>query len=58
MEHKAYDIARSQYCLPERKDQRVAMAELFHLIAGSETGGVIAANLVNEVKDKKKSSLN
>ena len=46
MEDKAYYIARQNECIEERENQKVAMIELFDLIAGSETGGIIAAMLV------------
>ena len=46
MEKKAYFIAQRDYCIPERADKRIAMHELFDMIAGSETGAIIAATLV------------
>ena len=46
MEKKAYLIARSLKCLTERESERVAMHELFDMIAGSETGAIIASSLV------------
>jgi len=42
----AYYSAREQYCIPERESQRVAMPEIFDMIAGSETGAMIGATLV------------
>jgi len=46
MEKKAYLIARSLKCLTERESERIAMHELFDMIAGSETGAIIASSLV------------
>ena len=46
MEKKAYLIARRAGCIDERTDERVAMPELFDMIAGSETGAIIATSLV------------
>ena len=46
MEKKAYLISRSLKCLTERESERVAMHELFDMIAGSETGAIIASSLV------------
>ena len=46
MEKKAYLIARNNKCLTERPDERIAMHELFDMIAGSETGAIIASTLV------------
>jgi patatin-like phospholipase/acyl hydrolase len=46
MEKKAYLIARATKCLTKRDDERVAMHELFDMIAGSETGAIIASSLI------------
>jgi patatin-like phospholipase/acyl hydrolase len=46
MERNAYTAARRDYCLPKRDSRKVAMPELFDLIAGSETGAIIASTLV------------
>lgn len=46
MEKKAYLIARNSKCLTPRPDERIAMHELFDMIAGSETGAIIASTLV------------
>ena len=46
MERTAYYEARAQYCIPERESERIAMPELFDMIAGSESGALIAGALV------------
>lgn len=41
-------------CLPdgkERKEERIAISELFDMIAGSETGAIIASSLAVKNKD-------
>lgn len=50
MEIKAYNEARNKFCIPERKNGRVSMTELFDMIAGSETGAIIGAAL--NIKDE------
>jgi len=45
MEKKAYYIAKDKYCI-ERPEEKIAMPELFDMIAGSETGAIIASSLV------------
>ena len=45
IEQNAYHTARRKYNIPERASGRISMVELFDLIAGSETGAIIAANL-------------
>jgi hypothetical protein len=59
MEKKSYLIARRLYCIDQRDSKRIAMYELFNMIAGSETGAIIAATLVipnddpnNKLKNK------
>jgi hypothetical protein len=59
LEQKSYFVARRDKCIPEREDERISMTELFDVIAGSETGAIIAATLVvpnddPETKDKVK----
>jgi len=51
IERKAYDVAVRDYCLPERETKKIAMPELFDMIAGSETGAIIATSLVIPNKD-------
>ena len=46
MESRAYFLARGQYCIKERSAERIAVPELFDTVAGSETGALIAANLL------------
>ena len=46
MEKKSYLIARQLLCIEKRKNKRIAMHELFDMIAGSETGAIIASSLV------------
>ena len=45
IESRAYFIAYNQKCIQQRESQRLAMHELFDLIAGSETGAIIASTL-------------
>ena len=54
MEKRAYSIARSEelkpasarrFCYPENTFKRIAMHELFDMVAGSETGAIIAATI-------------
>jgi hypothetical protein len=45
VESRAYFLARGQYCI-ERDSERIAIPELFDTIAGSETGAIIASNLL------------
>jgi orotate phosphoribosyltransferase len=42
----SYYSAREQYCIPERASGKIAMPEIFDMIAGSETGAIIGATLV------------
>lgn len=42
----AYYYARDKYCLPERESGRIAMPELFDLVAGSESGAIIGSSLL------------
>ena len=45
LEKLAYFEAEEQYCI-HRSNQRIAMPELFDLIAGTETGAIIGSSLV------------
>lgn len=45
LERLAYFEAEEQYCI-KRDNQRIAMPELFDVIAGTETGAIIGASLV------------
>lgn len=45
MEKYAYNVAKRDLCIPDRKSGRIAMPELFDLIAGSETGAIIATTI-------------
>lgn len=51
MEDQAYTIASVNKCIPARKSKKVAVTELFDLVAGSETGGIIATSLVIPNRD-------
>jgi hypothetical protein len=53
MESRAYFLARGQYCIAERKIERIAIPELVETIAGSETGALIASNLLIPNLNKK-----
>jgi len=46
MEKRAYFLARGQYCIKPRDSEKVAMPEIFDTIAGSESGALIASNLL------------
>ena len=46
MEKYSYEVAKNNYCLAHRDSERVSMAELFDLVAGTETGAIIATSLV------------
>ena len=46
LEQNAYVVARRDFCIDERVSERIAMPELFDIIAGSETGAIIATSLV------------
>lgn len=46
MEQYAYIAAVRDKCIQSRTSGRVAMPELFDLLAGSETGAIIASSLV------------
>lgn len=60
MELNAYSVARQKYNIPPRDSQRISMTELFDLIAGSETGAIIGANLAipNDDPDTKATQKN
>lgn len=48
MEKRAYSIAREDgrgFCYPENDEERIPMHELFDMVAGSETGAIIAATI-------------
>jgi patatin-like phospholipase/acyl hydrolase len=46
MEEFAYEYATEQYCMPNRTNGRVSMAELFDMVAGTSTGSLLATALV------------
>lgn len=46
MEQRAYQVALREGKISERESERVSMTELFDMVAGSETGAIIATNLV------------
>jgi patatin-like phospholipase/acyl hydrolase len=52
LEKVAYYAAHDLYCI-NRPTEKIAMPELFDLIAGSETGAIIAATLVIPNDDPK-----
>ena len=64
MEQRAYMQAQragkdEKGCLPdnkERKEQRIAISEMFDMIAGSETGAIIASSLAIKNKDSGKNA--
>ena len=46
MEQKAYMTAIRDECIDERESGKIAMPELFDMIAGSETGAIIGSSLL------------
>jgi hypothetical protein len=46
IEIKAYSYAHKHKCIPERESGRIAIPELFDMVAGSETGAIIGASLL------------
>ena len=48
MEQKAYQTAIRDQCqeIQKRESEKIAMPELFDMIAGSETGAIIASSLM------------
>jgi len=53
MERYAYYYALQNKCIEKRDTLRVAMPELFDMIAGSETGAIIGSSLVVPASDSK-----
>ena len=45
-ESRAYSLARSEYCYPKNKEEKLPLPLLFDTVAGSETGALIGANLL------------
>jgi len=58
MEKKSYLIARRLFCIEQRISKRIAMYELFDMLAGSETGAIIASTLVVPNDDPKSKQRN
>lgn len=57
MEGEAYNYARKNYCIDQRKSRKVSMAEIFDLVAGTSTGSLLATALVipnNDTATKEK----
>jgi patatin-like phospholipase/acyl hydrolase len=52
IEKKAYLDALRDSCIQPRQIQRIAISELFDMIAGSETGAIIAASLALKNNDE------
>jgi len=46
METRAYFLARGQYCIKARAVEKIAIPEIVDTIAGSETGALVASNLL------------
>ena len=56
MEERSYVIAMTEGCIKkadERESQRIYISELFDMVAGSETGAIIASTLAIKDKDGK-----
>ena len=45
LEQKSYYIARDYDCIPPNDDERLAMTEIFDIIAGTDTGAIIAGSI-------------
>jgi hypothetical protein len=45
MEKRAYYLAREFKCYDQKASQRIHMSELFDMIAGSESGAIIASTI-------------
>jgi len=62
MENRAYFLARGQYCIKPRDVEKIAIPEITDTIAGSETGALIASNLLipasPELKKKNPDQIN
>ena len=55
LEQKSYYIAKDYGCdIPDYGDERLAMTEIFDLIAGTDTGAIIAGSIA--YKDPSKSN--
>ena len=54
LEQIAYEKARVDYCIPERASKKIAMPELFDMIAGSDTGAIVGSVLVLPNKGENK----
>lgn len=45
-ESRAYFLARGQYCIKARASEKIAIPEIVDVVAGSETGALIASTLL------------
>jgi patatin-like phospholipase/acyl hydrolase len=46
METYSYEYAQRAYCIPNRTTEKISMAEVFDLVAGTSTGSLLATALV------------
>jgi patatin-like phospholipase/acyl hydrolase len=46
METYTYEYAKEAYCIPERGNKRMSMAEVFDMVAGTSTGSLLATAIV------------
>jgi patatin-like phospholipase/acyl hydrolase len=52
MEDLAYSIAFENKCIKRRKSRKVSMVELFDMVAGVETGSILATTITLKNDDK------
>lgn len=58
MEAESYRYAREMYCIPERANQQLSMAELFDMVSGTSTGSLLATSLVLPNNDTESDQIN
>jgi len=54
MERRAYKISLDKQCIQPRESERVSVVELYDMVAGVETGAILASTLV--IKNDNKTS--
>jgi hypothetical protein len=58
LENLAYFEAKKLVCIDDRPSKKIAMPELFDMIAGSDTGAIIGATISIENTDKTSTQMN
>lgn len=57
LENETYIYAKKNYCIPERKPEKMSMAELFQMVSGTSTGSLLTTAIVlpspNDTKKNK-----